>query len=102
MMLKPTQYCVPENTGLGVIFARFKLSPVVGKVKLVLLVKVVPVEVHIPMRTTRSTPEVGLIGMSNVLSSVSPLLLALIVNLATPAVVGVPEIVLPETVRPAV
>jgi hypothetical protein len=102
MLVKPTQYCVPENTGLGVISARFKLSPVVGKVKSVLLVKFVPVEVHIPMRTTRSTSEVGLIGTSNVLSAISPLLLALMVKVATPAVVGVPEIVLPETVRPPV
>jgi hypothetical protein len=68
----------------------------------VLLVKPVPVELHIPSRTTRSTSEVGLIGTLKVLSVVKPLLSALMVKVATPAVVGVPEIVLPETVRPPV
>jgi hypothetical protein len=43
-----------------------------------------------------------LIGTVKVLSVVNPLLLALMVKVAVPAVVGVPEIVLPETVRPPV
>jgi hypothetical protein len=41
-------------------------------------------------------------GTVKVLSVVKPLLLALIVKVAVPAVVGVPEIVLPEKDRPPV
>jgi hypothetical protein len=78
------------------------LSPEVGKVKSVVLVKPVPVELHIPIRTTRAVSAVGLIGIVKVLSVKNPLLSALIVKLATPAVVGVPEIVLPDTVSPPV
>jgi hypothetical protein len=101
-MENPTQYWLPAKTGLGVISARFRLSPEVGRVMSVLLVKPVPVEVHIPIRTTRAVSAVGLIGIVKVLSVLTPLLVALIVKLATPAVVGVPEIVLPETDRPPV
>jgi hypothetical protein len=68
----------------------------------VLLVKPVPVELHIPNRTTRATSAVGLIGIVNVLSVEKPLLSALIVKVAVPAVVGVPEIVLPEKDNPPV
>jgi hypothetical protein len=43
-----------------------------------------------------------LIGISNVLSAVEPLLLALMVKVAVPTVVGVPDIVFPEKESPPV